>query len=76
VSKNEILEELPRLKAEELREIFERLCDMQDMALLTGSEPSPEEKALLDSELENYRANPNDGSSWAEVESRLRKPRQ
>lgn len=71
MSKNEILEELPRLKAEELREIFERICEMEEMALLSGASPSPEEKALLDSELESYRSNPNIGSSWAEVEARL-----
>lgn len=76
MSKNEILEELPRLKAEELREIFERICEMEELALLSGVGSSVEEKALLDSELESYRSNPNAGSSWAEVEARLRKPRQ
>jgi len=35
-------------------------------------EPSAEEKALLDRELEAYRVNPEAGSSWAEVEARLR----
>lgn len=75
MSKNEILEELPRLKAEELREIFERICEMEEMALLSGAGPSPDEKALLDSELEGYRSDPNSGSSWADVEARLRKSR-
>jgi len=75
MSKSEILQELPKLKAEERREIFERICDMEEMALLNGAEPSPEEKALLDRELEGYRANPEAGSSWAEVEARLRKSR-
>ena len=75
MSKSEILQELPKLKAEERREIFERLCDMEELALLNGAEPSEEEKALLDRELEEYRANPDAGSSWAEVEARLRKPR-
>jgi len=75
VSKNEILEELPRLKTEDLREIFERICEMQELALLSDAGPSPEEKALLDSELKSYRSNPDAGSSWAEVEARLRKSR-
>jgi hypothetical protein len=75
VSKNEILEELPRLNAEELQEILERICEMEEVALLSGAGPSPEEKKLLDSELESYRSNPNAGSSWPEVKARLRKPR-
>jgi hypothetical protein len=75
MSKSEILQELPKLKAEERREIFERICEMEEMALLNGAEPSIEEKALLDRELETYGANPDDGSPWAEVEARLRKSR-
>lgn len=75
MSKSEILEELPKLRAEERREIFERICEMEELALLNGSEPSAEEKALLDQELEEYRANPEAGYSWGEVEARLRKSR-
>lgn len=75
MSKSEILRELPKLKADERREIFERICEMEEMALLNGAEPSSEEKALLDSELESYRSNPDAGSSWPEVEARLRKSR-
>ena len=44
MSKSEILEELPKLKAEERREIFERICEMEELALLNGFEPSTEEK--------------------------------
>jgi putative addiction module component (TIGR02574 family) len=75
MSKREILEELPNLKADERREIFERICEMEEIDLLNGSAPSAEEKALLDRELEAYRANPTAGSSWSEVEARLRKSR-
>jgi putative addiction module component (TIGR02574 family) len=35
--------------------------------------PSPAEKALLDRELEEYRKNPEVGSTWDEVDARLRK---
>ena len=35
---------------------------------------TPEEKALLDRELEEYRRNPDAGSTWQEVEARIRKP--
>jgi putative addiction module component (TIGR02574 family) len=40
------------------------------------SEPTTEEKALLDREPEEYERNPNAGSSWKEVEARLRKSSQ
>ena len=36
------------------------------------SKPTAEEKALLDRELEEYRQNPEAGSTWNEVEARLR----
>jgi len=75
MSKSEILQELPKLGAEERREIFERICEMEELALLNGAEPSAEEKALLDRELQEYRSNPDAGSSWEEVEARLRKSR-
>jgi len=41
---------------------------MDDLKELT-----PEEKAMLDRELEEYRRNPDAGSSWEEVEPRIRK---
>jgi hypothetical protein len=40
---------------------------------LHDGQPSPEEKALLDHELEEYRKNPEAGSTWNEVEAQLRK---
>jgi hypothetical protein len=73
MSKSEILAELPKLKLAERREIFDRICEMEEHDLLHGSQPSAEEKALLDHELKEYRQNPGAGSSWQEVEARLRK---
>jgi hypothetical protein len=73
MSKAEILLELPKLQLEERREIFERICDIEERDLLNGSQPTPEEKVLLDRELENYRLNPDAGSPWPEVKARLRK---
>jgi hypothetical protein len=46
----------------------------KEMALFSDG-PSPEESAMLDRELEAYRANPDAGSSWEEVKARLLKPR-
>lgn len=72
MSKTEILAELPKLGAEDRREILDRICEMEERDLLNGG-ATPEEKALLDRELEEYRRNPEAGSSWNEVEARIRK---
>jgi len=71
MSKAEILKELPKLLPDDRRQIFESLCDLQERDLINGQGPSPEEKALLDRELEDYSKNPEAGSSWEEVETRL-----
>ena len=76
MSKADILNELPRLKSGERQEIFNRLCEIEESDLLQGGSPSAEEKALLDQELADYQKNPDTGSSWPEVEARLRKPTQ
>jgi putative addiction module component (TIGR02574 family) len=73
MSKMEILAELPRLELADRREIFDRICEMEERDLLTGG-ATDEEKALLDRELAEYRQNPEAGSSWNEVEARIRKP--
>jgi putative addiction module component (TIGR02574 family) len=69
----EILAELPKLELADRREIFDRICEMEERDLLTGG-ATDEEKSLLDRELEEYRRNPEAGSSWQEVEARIRKP--
>jgi putative addiction module component (TIGR02574 family) len=73
MSKMEILAELPKLELADRREIFERICEMEERDLLTGG-ATDDEKKLLDRELEEYRRNPEAGSSWNEVEARIRKP--
>jgi putative addiction module component (TIGR02574 family) len=72
MSKMEILAELPKLGLADRREIFDRLCEMEERDLLNGG-ATPEEKALLDRELEEYRRNPDAGSTWDEVQTRIRK---
>jgi putative addiction module component (TIGR02574 family) len=76
MSKSDILQELPKLALEERREIFERICELEESDLLKGGEPSAEEKALLDRELEDYRRTPGAGSPWHEVEARIRKQKE
>ena len=72
MSKMEILAELPKLELADRREIFDRICEIEEHDLLTGV-ATAEEKAMLDRELEEYRKNPEAGSSWNEVEARIRK---
>ena len=72
MSKADIISELPKLPLAERREIFERLCELEDEDLIKGGEPTAGEKALLDHELEEYRKNPGAGASWSEVEGRFR----
>ena len=74
MSKVEILAELPKLKLEERREIFERIRALEDYDLLHESEPTAEEKDLLDRELAEYRRQPDAGSAWNEVVARIRQP--
>ena len=72
MSKMEILAELPKLAVADRREIFDQLCDLEERDMLNGG-AAPEEKALLDRELEEYRRNPDAGSTWNEVQTRIRK---
>jgi len=73
MSKKEILAELPKLDIAARREIFNRICEMEENDLLNGT-ATPQEKDLLDRESEEYRRNPEAGSTWNEVEARIRKP--
>ncbi len=59
----------------ERREIFERICELEEADLLKGIEPTAGEKTLLDRELEDYRQTPTAGSPWQEVEKRICEPR-
>ncbi len=72
MSKSDILQALPELALEDRREILDRICELEELDLLGGGEPTPGEKALLDRELEDYQRDDNAGSPWREVEARLR----
>jgi putative addiction module component (TIGR02574 family) len=74
MSKAEILDELPKLLPDERRQIFEKLCELQNPDLVDGVARTAEEKALLDHELEDYEGDPEAGSSWEAVEPRLLNP--
>ena len=72
MSNAEILAELPKLKAEERQQIYQRLCELQDQDLLNGTGPSDEEKKLLDAALAEYEHDHDHGRPWREVLRDLR----
>ncbi len=71
MSKADILAELPKLTADDRGEILDRLWTLEERDAVQRG-PSAEEKSLLDAELADYETSPNAGSSWAEVQARLR----
>jgi putative addiction module component (TIGR02574 family) len=73
MSKIEILEELPKLTTEERKEILLKLAELDGDLWLDADEPLTDaEKAVLEARLAAYERDPDAGSSWAEVEARLR----
>ena len=74
MGKAEILAELPSLKAEERRQVFERLCELEEQDLLHGVGPTDEEKRLLDDALAEFERDGNPGTPWRDVLNRLRSP--
>jgi putative addiction module component (TIGR02574 family) len=72
MSKVEILEELPKLTAEDRHEIRQKLNEIDGDEWLDGDDPlTDDEKALLESRLAGYEREPEVGSSWEEVEARI-----
>jgi len=73
MSKTEILEELPKLTKMERQEIRLRLAEIDSDDWLDNEEPlTIQEKALLDARLASYAKDPDAGSTWEEVEGRIR----
>ncbi len=73
MSKVEILEELSKLTTDERKEIRLKLAELDGDSWLDADEPLTDaEKALLEARLASYEKDPDAGSSWAEVEARIR----
>lgn len=73
MSKNEILEELSKLTKSERQEIRLRLTELDGEDWYDQDDPLTDaEKALLDARLAAYAKDPDAGSSWEEVENRIR----
>lgn len=71
MSKTEILQELPRLTREERGEIVAKARELDGEEWIDPA-VTEHEKRILDAELEEFARNPDAGSTWAEVEARIR----
>lgn len=72
MSKVEILEELPKLTAEDRLEIRQKLNEIDGDEWLDGDDPlTDDEKTLLEARLAAYEKEPDEGSSWEEVDARI-----
>ena len=72
MSKAEILAELPKLKTDELAEIQRKLDEIAGECWLDEGELTETDKAILDAALAEYQKDPDAGSTWQEVEARIR----
>ena len=74
MSTAEILQELPKLKPDERRVVRAKLNELDGVAdeAWINAELTDQEKAMLEARLTEYEKNPEAGSSWEEVEARLR----
>lgn len=72
MSKAQLLAELPKLNAEERRQVYQRLCELQEQDLLNGAGPGEEEMKLLDAALAEYEKDHDRGRPWREVLEDLR----
>ena len=75
MSKTEIIAELPKLKAEERKQVFQRLCELQEDDLLHGAGPTAKEKLILDEALAAFQRDGNPGAPWRETLRRIRAAR-
>lgn len=73
MSKARILEELPGLAPSDRAEISAKLYELNNEGWLDANDPLADaEKALLNARLAAYQQDPDAGSSWEEVEFRIR----
>ena len=73
MGKAEILAALPGLKADERRQVFQRLYELQDEDILQGSEPTADEKRVLDQALAEIERDGNAGTPWRQSLNQIRR---
>jgi hypothetical protein len=72
MGKAEILSELPKLEAEDRKQVFERLCQLEEEDLLNGVGPTDQEKKLLDQALLEYERDGDLGIPWRDALRQIR----
>ena len=76
MGKAEILAELPKLEAEDRKQVFERLCELEEQDVLKGITPTGWEKEILDQALKDFERDGDPGIPWREAVRQVRNPRQ
>ena len=72
MTKREILEELPKLNADERQEIRLRLAELDGDQWLDADDPlTDEEKALLESRIADIERHPEKSIPWEEARKRI-----
>jgi putative addiction module component (TIGR02574 family) len=73
VSFDDVIAELPKLSVAERQELRRQLARLDGDGWIDADDPLTDaEKALLDARLEAYAIDPDAGSTWGEVEARLK----
>lgn len=75
MSKAEILAELPKLSARDRSQLFARLAELHEADLVSGDEPAPEERQVLDAALAEFERDRKPGEPWRDVLQQVRKSR-
>jgi putative addiction module component (TIGR02574 family) len=71
MSKAQILQALAQLSPAERREIVQRVRELDGNQWIDPA-VSPQEQQLLDAELEDFARDPSPGSTWDQVQARIR----
>ena len=72
MSNREILGRLSKLTPHERREVFQRLCELEEQDLLRGAGPTEQERKLLDEALAAYERDGDAGTPWRQVLRKVR----
>jgi hypothetical protein len=73
MSKNEIIDELPKLTLEERREVLAKLLALDDTEWLDEGELSDEEKRIIIERLDACDKDPNGFIPWQQVKAELQR---
>jgi hypothetical protein len=72
MSTAEILAQLPKLKARDRAEVFQKLCALQERDLIKGAGPTPKERKLLDQALKEFQKDSDVGIPWRKAIKQIR----